>query len=170
MLSHRQQVGILPTVVSNAMCLYGTPRPFTWLSVSNLRRIRYATEGGILGLRMDIKPEKPPDETPEQRLQRLLQANGCIVYHNELPDPEFPTVKCSIYGAPKTNELFVRLTNGVVGFVAVAQSPVVFPVMADRIFGLDVLDHAVAFELADLLWEAHRGELIEPGGRRRARP
>ncbi len=118
---------------------------------------------------MDIKPEKPPDEAPEQRLQRLLQSNGCIVYHNELPDPEYPNVKCSIYGASKTNELFVRLTNGAVAFVAVAPSPVLFPVMADRIFGLDVLDHAVAFELADLLWEAHRGELIGPGGRKRSR-
>ena len=120
-------------------------------------------------MRMDIKPEKPPDETPEQRLQRLLQSNGCIVYHNALPDPEYPNVKCSIYGAPKTNELFVRLTNGTVEFVGVAPSPVVFPVMADRIFGLDVLDHAVAFELADRLWETHRTDLAGTGGRKKSR-
>lgn len=118
---------------------------------------------------MDIKMEKPPDEMPEQRLQRLLQSNGCIVYHNELPDPEYPNVKCSIYGAPKTNELFVRLTNGVKEFVAVAQSPVMFPVMADRIFGLDVLDHAIAFELADRLWETHRTDLAGTGSRKKSR-
>lgn len=118
---------------------------------------------------MDAKRDKPPDEPPEQRLQRLLQSNGCIVYHNELPDPEYPYVKCSIYGAPKTNELFVRLANGSVEFIAATASPVVFPVMADRIFGLDVLDHAVAFELADRLWDAHRAELIGNGGRKKSR-
>jgi hypothetical protein len=91
------------------------------------------------------------------------------VYHNELPDPEYPFVKCSIYGSPKTNELFVRLTNVAVEFVGVAQSPVTSPVMADRIFGLDASDHTVAFPLADRLWEKHRGELIGGGNRNRAR-
>jgi len=104
--------------------------------------------------------------TPGERLQRLLQANSCIVYHNELPDPEYPNVRCSIYGAPKTNELFVQLRNGPVAFVAVASSPVGLPAMADRIFGMDVQDHAVAFELADRLWAKHRDELIGSDARR----
>ena len=68
-------------------------------------------------------------------------------------------MKCSIYGVPKTNELFVRIANGKISFVAVAPSPLEFPVMADRIFGMDVADHAVAFGLADKLWEQHRAEL-----------
>lgn len=96
----------------------------------------------------------------ELRLERLLRANACIVYHDNLPDRDYPQVKCSIYGAPKTNELFVRISNGRVSFVAVAASPVEFPVMADRIFGLDAADHAVAFGLADQLWQAHRDQLI----------
>jgi hypothetical protein len=69
-------------------------------------------------------------------------------------------VKCSIYGAPKTNELFVRISNGKVSFVTVAPSPVEFPVMADRVFGLDAADHSVAFGLADRLWEENREALL----------
>lgn len=100
-------------------------------------------------------------ETPEARLERLLRARACIVYHDDLPDPEFPHVRCSIFGAPKTNELFVKLTNGTVTFVAVTPSPVSFPAMADRLFGLDDSDHSVAFGLADQLWELHRSALTQ---------
>jgi hypothetical protein len=116
---------------------------------------------------MENQSDKSLNEPPAQRLRRVIQSNGGIVYHHELPDPEYPFVKCSIYGSPKTNELFVRLTNGPVEFVGVAPSPVTFPVMADRIFGLDALDHAVAFELADRLWEKHRAELIGTGNRKK---
>lgn len=98
-------------------------------------------------------------ETPEARLEKLLRARACIVYHKDLPDPEYPHVRCSIFGAPKTNELFVKLTNGAVSFVAVTKSPVTFPAMADRLFGLDAADHAVAFGLADKLWDTHRSAL-----------
>ena len=101
-----------------------------------------------------------PCEPVSERLDRLLRANGCIVYHEDIPDREYAQVKCSIYGAPKTNELFVRLSNRGFSVVAVAPSPLAYPVMADRVFGLDVADHAVAFGLADKLWELHRSELL----------
>lgn len=104
----------------------------------------------------------PPDpsESPTVRLERLLRENGCIIYHEDIPDREYPQVKCSIYGAPKSNELFVRLTSGTFSVVAVALSPLAYPVMADRVFGLDVADHAVAFGLADQLWDQHRAQLL----------
>jgi hypothetical protein len=119
---------------------------------------------------MAKKPESTEPESPARQLERLLQSNGCIVYHNELPDPEYPFVRCSIFGAPKTNELFVRLSNGSATFVAVAPSPVAFPVMADRIFGIDVADEAVAFGLADQLWEQNRAMLIGTASGRRRTP
>lgn len=100
-----------------------------------------------------------PTEPPAVRLEKFLRAKACIVYHGDLPDPEFPNVRCSIYGVPKTNELFVRLTNGKLTFVDATPSPLLFPAMADRIFGLDAADHAAAFGLADKLWETHRTEL-----------
>jgi hypothetical protein len=98
------------------------------------------------------------------QLDRYVRSNACIVYHENLPDPEYPEVKCSIYGVPKTNELFVRIWKGSVSFVAAVPSPLEFPVMADRIFGMDVADHAVAFGLADQLWEQHRSELLATRG------
>lgn len=101
----------------------------------------------------------PLTSSPAERLARLLSANSGICYYQDLPDKEFPDVKCSIYGAPKTNELFVRLSNGRVSVVAVAPSPVIFPTMTDRIFGMDAADHAVAFALADRLWESNRAVL-----------
>ena len=112
-------------------------------------------------------PANPPGEpdSAASRLEGYLRANACIVYHEDLPDREYAYVKCSIYGVPNTNELFVRMSNGKVSFVAVAPSPVEFPLMADRIFGLDAADHAVAFGLADKLWEQNRTVLIARHGR-----
>lgn len=75
-------------------------------------------------------------------------------------DREYAHITCSIYRVPKTNELFVRLTNGVVSVVAVTPSPVPFPAMADRVFGIDVADSNAALALADKLWEQHREELL----------
>lgn len=106
--------------------------------------------------------QEKPNESDATRLERLLRSQACIVYHENIPDREFSEVTCSIYGVPKTNELFVRITNGRASFVACAESPVSFPTMADRIFGLDAEDYAVAFRLADKLWEQHRAELIRP--------
>lgn len=77
-----------------------------------------------------------------------------------MPDREYSRITCSIYGVPKTNELFVRLTNGVLSFVGVTSSPVLSPAMADRIFGIDVDDSNAALALAEKLWEAHREELL----------
>jgi hypothetical protein len=102
----------------------------------------------------------PSPASAEAQLAKLLQTNGYIVYHDRIPDREFPHVKCSIFGALKTNELFVRVENGKLAYVAVAPSPLDFPVMADRVFGLDVLDEKVAFGLADQLWEQHKADLI----------
>jgi len=109
-------------------------------------------------IKISAADEPPPDA--KVRLERILQSNTCIVYHDRIPDREFPHVKCSIYGASKTNELFVKLENGTVSFVGVALSLLVSPAMADRIFGLDVLDQEVAFGLAEKLWERYKAELI----------
>jgi len=102
-----------------------------------------------------------PLESAAMRLDRLLQSNGCIIYHENMPDPEFHYVTGSVYGAPATNELFVKLTNGTATFVEVVQSDLLYPPMADRVFGMDVMDHAVAFNLADQMWEKHKAALID---------
>lgn len=114
-----------------------------------------------------VKPTE--SSTAALRLERLLRSNSCITYHEGLPDREYPRVKCSIYGAPKTNELFVKVFNRKVSFVGVAPSPVASPAMADRIFGIDEADQVVAFALADHLWEEHHYELVRHAADRGAK-
>jgi hypothetical protein len=102
----------------------------------------------------------PSPNAAAEKLAELLLAKQTIPYHENIPDKEFPIVTYSVYGAPETNELFVKLTNGTVTFVEAIESPLLSPPMADRIFGLDVLDHAVASDLADQMWEKHKAALI----------
>ncbi len=108
----------------------------------------------------------PPTRTSESaddpvaRLAALLRTDKYIPFHVDLPDKEFPYVTLSIYGAVQTNELFVRLTNGISTFVEVIDSPLFAPAMADRIFGMDALDADVAFARANEMWEKHRNELV----------
>jgi hypothetical protein len=102
--------------------------------------------------------EKPNDNG--KRLAELRRTKGTIPYHEDLPDKEYAYVKCSIYGAPKTNELFVKLTNGKVTFVEVIKSGLFCPAMYDRIFGMDVMDSNDAFGVAERMWEKHKKSLI----------
>lgn len=95
------------------------------------------------------------------RLAALLKTKDFVPFHTDLPDKEYDYVKLSIYGATKTNELFVRITNGRVTFVETISSPLVAPSMADRIWGMDVSDSDAAFELANRMWEKHKTELIK---------
>lgn len=113
-----------------------------------------------MSARTDSNDQPDVGEPAAEKLARLIQAKGCIVYHEDMPDREYPQIRCSIYGAPKTNELYVRLTNGSVTFVETTESSVLFPPMADRIFGMDVLDHRIAFGLAEQMWEKHQSVLL----------
>lgn len=107
---------------------------------------------------MPKRPNSPQDAV--ERLTELFQVKGMIPYHENIPDKEYAHIKLSVYGAPATNELFVKLTNGAVTFVDVAKSDLLHPPMADRIFGMDVLDHQTALRVADKMWEKHRTALI----------
>jgi hypothetical protein len=106
---------------------------------------------------------KRNEATAEERLAELLRSEKTFPYHENIPDKEFSFVKLSIYGAPDTNELFVKLTNGRDTFVEVIQSGLLWPAMADRIFGMDVEDSRDAFNLADRMWEEHKNVLaVDP--------
>jgi hypothetical protein len=96
------------------------------------------------------------------RLASLLKTKDYIPFHVDLPDKEHPQVKCSIYGATKSNELFVRLSNGIITFAEATPSPLLGPSMVDRIFGMDVADADAAFSLAERMWQKHRIELLAP--------
>jgi len=86
-----------------------------------------------------------------------------ILFEGNGQDKEYPYIKLSIWGSIPTNELFVKLSNGVVEFVASVPSPLIYPVMADRRFGIDVSDHRAAIELAEKLWDLKKDKLIIRG-------
>jgi hypothetical protein len=107
-----------------------------------------------------MPPSSPQPDAA--RLDALLASNEHIIpYMENVADREFPFVTLSVYGATETNELFLSLTNGRIRFVEVIESPVFFPVMADRIFGIDVLDSHAALSHADQMWEKHKAELLQ---------
>jgi hypothetical protein len=99
-------------------------------------------------------------DSPAERLRRHLRGRDCIPYYEDQPDTEFPRVKYSVYGVPKTNELFVQVSNGTLTFVDVVKSALIWPAMGDRVFGIDVDDDRLAKRLADQMWEKHRSTLV----------
>ena len=117
-----------------------------------MNRDEYPPEGGLV-------PGSPPGSAAE-RLRSHIEANEVIVFEAALADKEYPYISCSIWGAIPTNELFVRLTNGDVSFVASIYSPVEVPLMASRVSGINAADADAAGALADRIWARHRNELI----------
>lgn len=84
------------------------------------------------------------------------------MFADEIPDKEYPYIRCSMWGAIPTNELFVSLSNGEVFFVECIPSPLDVPVMSDRVLGMDEEDADAAGDLADAMWANHRHQLIRP--------
>lgn len=103
-------------------------------------------------------PSKP--SVAERRLAAMLGTKYCIPFHENLPDKKYKYIQLSIYGSVRTNELFIKLTNGKAVFVEAIGSPVLVPSMASRIFGMDVEDSKEAFRHAEVMWQKHKDELI----------
>ena len=93
-------------------------------------------------------------------INELLKAKKVIVYGTDMPDNQYSEIRWSQYGLTETNEIAVMVTCGSKAFAAKAQSALQMPVMADRVWGMDVLDEKLAFELADKLWASFSDELI----------
>ena len=86
-----------------------------------------------------------------------------IAFVTDADDKEYSYIKLSIWGAIPTNELFIKLSNGVVEFVEVADSTLISPGMGDRLFGMDVDDERVAYACAEAAWEKYKDQLIRKG-------
>jgi hypothetical protein len=92
-------------------------------------------------------------------LQRRIARGEVIQQANDRPDREYPLIRWSQYGVVPTNEVAVTVHCSALAFFAMAPSRLLFPAMADRIFGSDVLDIGLGAELADALWHLHGAEL-----------
>ncbi len=95
------------------------------------------------------------------QITELLKANKAIIYGTDFPDNEYAEIKWSQYGLTETNEIAVMVKCGSRAFAARARSMLEIPVMADRVWGMDVSDRELAFKLADRLWASFSDQLLQ---------
>lgn len=92
------------------------------------------------------------------RLEALIQAPETIEYL-DTNDKEFPEIRWTVFGAPATNEIIVRAQVREKTYYASAPSQLAYPLMEDRIFGIDVSDNHLAQALSNQMWEQHGEEM-----------
>jgi hypothetical protein len=95
-----------------------------------------------------------------EEITEHLKTKKVIVYGKDLPDNQYGEIRWSQYGLIETNEIAVMVKCGTKAFAAKAGSPLQMPPLADRIWGMDVLDRELSFKLADRIWEMFSDELI----------
>jgi len=95
------------------------------------------------------------------QVTELIKSRKAIAFGSDIPDNEYSEISWSQYGLIDTNEIAVIVRCGSKAFAARAQSRLVMPAMADRVFGMDTLDEALAFELGDKLWKIFSDKLIQ---------
>jgi len=102
------------------------------------------------------------DESPEQiaaRVSAALLSEAAIDYGSGLTDKEYPEIVWSMYGLPSTNEVAVIAKVGSLELGLAHVSSLVWPAMADRIFGIDIDDQRLALWLSKELWDAQSDRL-----------
>lgn len=103
------------------------------------------------------------DESPEQvavRVSAALIGEAAIDYGSGFTDNDYPEIVWSMCGLPETNEIAVIAEVGNLKLGMAHVSSLVWPAMADRIFGIDVDDQRLALWLSNELWEAQSDRLI----------
>ena len=80
----------------------------------------------------------------EDEFEALKATQPLIPYMEDIGDKEDPLVCWSVYGNPETNEIVVKLTGENYMLIGAKPSEVLFPAMADRIFGIDMVDQLLA--------------------------
>ena len=96
----------------------------------------------------------------QQRLKALI-AEKTTLHFFSAEDKEHQNIEWSVYGVPATNEIVVSVTNSISTFFISGDSPLLFPAMADRRFGIDIADSSLAGELSHLLWRQVGSTLLK---------
>jgi hypothetical protein len=104
--------------------------------------------------------ESMPSEEVLARVDAALLAKQAIEFSEPMPDDEHPEILWTIFGLIETNEIAVVTRCGSARVGVCSPSPLFHPGMADRIFGIDVSDMALARELSDTLWLHHGQTLV----------
>jgi hypothetical protein len=105
--------------------------------------------------------------TAALRLAEAIARGEVIAYLEDSGDKEYPDLRWSIYGLPRTGEIAVRVSIGDLTLAIAEASPLQLPAMEDRIFGIDVVDQQLANELSETLWTSHADVLIAAAQRQK---
>jgi hypothetical protein len=103
-----------------------------------------------------------------RRVKEAMQKGHAISFCHESPDHAYPEIKWQIFGLIDTNEVAVTARCGDIRVGIAQESWLSYPLMADRIFGIDVADDQLARKLAAELWKAHSVQLVEAAERVRS--
>jgi hypothetical protein len=95
------------------------------------------------------------------RIVNALQRGRAIKFCEESPDNELPEIRWQIFGLIDTDEIAVTATCGEFKVGISEQSWLLYPPMADRIFGIDQGDLQLAHKLTHDLWTTYSMQLIE---------
>lgn len=89
---------------------------------------------------------------PESKRLHAIVVSGKALEFFSTGDKEFSQIRWTVFGAIDTNEVIVRASVNGQHFYHAAPSPLLIPLMADRRFGIDVADNALAEHLSNELW------------------
>lgn len=87
-----------------------------------------------------------------ERLHKAIHLREAISFREGLVDQENKEVLWSLHGLIKTNEIVVVARYRNREFAIAHNSRLLYPVMADRVFGMDIGDEALSEELSHRLW------------------
>lgn len=94
-----------------------------------------------------------------RRVVRALEANKAVEYDAGCPDKEYPELVWHTYGIFDSNEIAVIARCGDLRIGMASLSILLHPPMADRVYGIDISDSQLAFQIADQIWSRHGVEL-----------
>lgn len=98
--------------------------------------------------------------TESKRLHAIVESGRALEFFTTA-DKEYGQIQWTVFGAIETNEVIVRATAGGRHFYRSAPSPLLVPLMADRRFGIDVADNALAEHLSNELWARDGETMVE---------
>lgn len=99
-------------------------------------------------------------QSENERLHAIVMS-GKVLEFFSTPDKEFSRLQWTVFGAIETNEIIVRASVSGTHFYHSEPSPLLFPLMIDRRFGIDVMDDALAQRLSNELWQSQGETMVQ---------
>ena len=103
---------------------------------------------------------KEPTDPVVAAVRKALESNQAITFGPPAEDKEHPQITWQCYGLIATNEIAVIARCQELEIGACQESTLLYPVMAERVFGMDLNDEELAFRMADEIWAQHGERLL----------